>query len=74
VQDKDSTPLLEMKKKEEQKPNIALVGERGLREVNAPGVSFKLPEDQSKPFYHEQAKFLCQQFPYLYKPVVEKGA
>lgn len=63
--------------KKEEKANIAYIGGEGakpLTEVNAQGLSFKLPEDQSKPFYHERAKFVIQHFPHLYKTVKAIGA
>jgi hypothetical protein len=74
-----------MKKKKKQTnlpqtnpPNIAFVGDKPAKPliyINAPGQSFKLPDDQTKPFYHEEAGFLCRTFPHLYKPVLaKKGA
>jgi hypothetical protein len=58
--------------KKEKGSNIAFVGEgKPLVSINAQGVSINLPEDQSKPFYHERARFIIQNFPHLYKPVKE---
>ena len=55
-------------------PNIAFVGEgKPLKEINAQGVSFTLPEDQSKPFHHDKAGYIVRHYPDLYKPVVPKG-
>jgi hypothetical protein len=57
-----------------QEPNIAFIGE------GAPFTSFvtprefiELPQDQSKPFYHERAAFIIQTWPNHYKPVISKG-
>jgi hypothetical protein len=62
------------KEKEKSNANIAFVGEgKPLVSINAQGVSIKLPEDQSKPFYHERAKFIIQNFPHLYKPARPLG-
>lgn len=55
------------------KPNICLVGDKGLTTVNSQGVAIELPKDQSKPFYHENAGFIIRHYPHLYKPVIEKG-
>lgn len=33
----------------------------------------EMPEDQKKPFAHENAKLILKTFPELYKPVVPKG-
>jgi len=55
------------------RPNVAFVGDKPLREVNAQGLNIVLPEDQSKPFYHEQAQFLIRHYPDIYKPVIDKG-
>lgn len=57
-------------------PNIAFVGEKPwkpLTGVNAQGVSFEMPKDQSKPFYHPEAGYILRHFGHLYKPVTEKG-
>ena len=63
-----------MAKNEKKENNIAFVGDgKPLREVNTASEKIALPEDQSKPFYHERARFMCQTFPHLYKPVKEKG-
>lgn len=65
---KNPTPVLS--------PNIAYVGEKPwkpLTGVNAQGVSFDMPTDQSKPFYHPEAGYILRHFGHLYKPVTEKG-
>lgn len=64
-----------MAKKEEktEKPNIAFVGEKPLKAINAQGVTIVLPEDQSRPFYHARAGYITRHFPTIYKPVVDKG-
>jgi hypothetical protein len=68
------------KKSESEKPapNIAFVG-RGknnfqpLRLINNGDATHQLPEDQSKPFFHEDAKTICRLFPTHYKKVEPKG-
>lgn len=56
-------------------PNIAFVGGRLKRrpiECFTDGMDIlTLPEDQSKPFFHEEALRICSTFPELYKPVVD---
>lgn len=59
-----------------EQPNVAFIGEdpwKPLVKVTSSHKTFRLPEDQSKPFYHENAKYLIQNFPHLYKPVKAKG-
>lgn len=56
--------------------NVAFVGKepwKPLTKIQTATGHFKLPEDQSSPFYSEQAGFLIRTFPHLYKPVKEKG-
>lgn len=56
--------------------NIAFIGDESakpLLKINAQGKHLKLPPDQSKPFWHEDASYIIRHFPNLYKPVVEKG-
>jgi hypothetical protein len=68
--------LLDMAKKEEKENNVAFVGEapwKPLVEVQTAYGSVKLPQDQSKPFYHPEAALLIRTFPHLYKPVKAKG-
>ena len=63
-------------KKDGPAANVAYIGEKPwkpLVEVNTPKETIKLPEDQSKPFYHERARYLIQNFGHLYKPVKAKG-
>lgn len=59
-------------KKDEVKPNIALVGEKGLRVINTASQTIRLPEDQSKPFFHKDARLIIQTFSDFYKPVTSK--
>lgn len=63
-------------KKEKDKANVAYVGEapwKPLTSVQTAEGHFKLPADQSKPFFDQNAGFLIRTFPHLYKPVKEKG-
>lgn len=67
-----------MAKKEEKRDsaNVAFIGDapwKPLTSVQTASGHFKLPEDQSKPFYHKESGFLIRTFPHLYKPVKEKG-
>lgn len=59
-----------------QKPNIAFVGtlakREPLRQISDGMDTIELPEDQSKPFYHEDAVRIIQIVPELYKPVIDK--
>jgi len=56
--------------------NIAFVGEKNgyqpLTAIHNGDQTIVLPEDQSKPFYHVEAKTIIRLFRYLYKPVVQK--
>lgn len=61
------------KKEEKQESNIAFVGEKPLTTITAEGMVIELPQDQTKPFYHEQAGYIIRHFPAMYKPVVAKG-
>ena len=59
-------------------PNIAFVGRdkngfQPLTEINNGDTTIALPEDQSKPFYHPEAKTICRLFPHHYKRVLPKG-
>jgi hypothetical protein len=54
-------------------PNIAFVGDKPLTAITAQDVVIALPEDQSKPFYHEQAGYNIRHFPDRYQPIVAKG-
>jgi hypothetical protein len=63
------------KEKKEETANIAFVGKKPwkpLTEVNNASGSFAIAADQSKPFYHEQATYLIQTYPHLYKPMTGK--
>jgi hypothetical protein len=57
-------------------PNIAFVGEKDgkqpLLQIHNGDTTIILPEDQSKPFYHAEAKTIVRLFRYLYKPVIQK--
>lgn len=54
-------------------PNIAFVGEgEPFKFFNTATGRISLPEDQSKPFYHEKAKIIIATWPLLYKPIVAK--
>ena len=58
-----------------EEPNIAYVGDvEPFKFFNTATGRISLPEDQSKPFYHAQAKLIIQTWPLLYKPVTDKGA
>lgn len=63
-----------MAKKTPKTPNIAFVGNRNgfdpILEINTEPKNIKLPKNQSKPFYHKQAKEIIRLFPYLYKKVL----
>jgi hypothetical protein len=67
------------KKKEEvseESPNIAFVGGKDGKEplplINNGSSTIVLPADQSKPFFHVDAKTIIRLFPWLYKKVVDK--
>ncbi|MBS1797458.1 MAG: hypothetical protein JSS81_26785 [Acidobacteria bacterium] len=58
-------------------PNIAFIGARDKKDPlrvisNGDSPAIRLPKNQSKPFYHPQAKTICRLFGWLYKPVVGK--
>ena len=62
--------------KKEPAANIAFIGEepwKPLIKVHTASGRMKLPEDQSKPFYHAESGFLIRTFPHLYKAVKAKG-
>jgi hypothetical protein len=64
-----------MKKKD--KPNIAFVGRaknhfQPLTVINNGDTMIVLPEDQSKPFFHQEAATIIRLFPTHYKPVRDK--
>ncbi len=58
-------------------PNIAFVGDEGTKPLvniqSAHPRGIRLPEDQSKPFYHEKAQYIIRNFGHLYKTVKGKG-
>jgi hypothetical protein len=58
-------------------PNIAFVGEKNghqpLQLINNGDATIVMPEDQSKPFHHAEAKTICKLYGWLYKPVTPKG-
>ena len=65
------------KKRSSQEPNIAFVGRnkngfQPLTLINNGDDTIIMPKDQSKPFYHEEAKTICRLFPLFYKPVKAK--
>ena len=58
-------------------PNIAFVGGKDGRQpirqiVNGDQV-IKLPANQSKPFFHKDAKVITRLYGWLYKPVERKA-
>ena len=58
-------------------PNIAFIGAKlnlePLRVItNGDSPTIKLPKNQSKPFYHKDAKTILRLYGWLYKPVVNK--
>lgn len=58
------------------KPNIAFVGQKlnreALRKISDGMDTIRLPEDQTKPFFHKDAARIVQIAPELYKPVIDK--
>lgn len=59
--------------KPKREPNIAFIGGKDRKDplrtiVNGDQV-IKLPKDQSKPFFHKEAKVICRLYGWLYKPV-----
>lgn len=57
-------------------PNIAFVGAKDGKQPFAfiynGNTMIVMPEDQSKPFFHAEAKKICRLFPLLYKAVLSK--
>ena len=50
------------------KPNLEFVGKHPVKKFKTEsGETIKLPEDQSKPFYHEKAVLIAQRLPNYYK-------
>lgn len=58
-------------------PNITFIGKAPWKPLEtihkADKKVVRLPEDQSGPFYHENASYIIAQFPHLYKRFKEKG-
>jgi hypothetical protein len=58
-------------------PNISFVGDkdgkRPLRQIVNGDQTIKLPANQSKPFFHKDAKVIIRLYGWLYKPVTAKG-
>lgn len=66
-----------MKKQSSPKePNIAFTGAKDdkqpLLSITNGDTVIKLPKNQSKPFYHKDAKTIIRLYGYLYKKVVKK--
>lgn len=63
-------------KKSTPRPNIAFVGKKDEREAPLQLTDgdniITLPANQSKPFYHPDAKLIIRLYGWLYKPVVSK--
>ena len=64
-------------KKSTPPPNIAFVGARAGYEpvrviTNGDSPAIKLRKNQTKPFYHKQAKTIIRLYGWLYKAVVNK--
>lgn len=58
-------------------PNIAFIGRekngfQPLTLINDGDTTIVLPADQSKPFFHAEAKRIIRLYPWIYKPVKSK--
>lgn len=60
----------------QQTPNIAFVGKKNgrepLRRITNGDQMISLPKNQSKPFYHKDAKLIIRLYGWLYKTVKSK--